>query len=256
MAVDKLVDSTQLDADLTSVANAIRTKGGTSASLAFPSGFVSAVEAIETGGGGSSFDLGDHSLPTGAVTTNVTELLGSTFRYRTGITSVSAPNCTKLTNYVFAACTALQSVSLPVCTSFFASNNFDGCSMLGGIVLPAITGTMPGATFLNCTSMAYADFGPNLNYWNGNDFFKNCAALTVIILRKSAVCKLNNISYLAGTPFASGGTGGTVYVPQALISSYQSATNWSTLYAAGSTTFAAIEGSQYENYYADGTPIT
>lgn len=51
MAVDKLVDSTQLDADLTSVANAIRTKGGTSAQLAFPSGFVSAVEAIPTGGG-------------------------------------------------------------------------------------------------------------------------------------------------------------------------------------------------------------
>lgn len=37
-------------ADLTSVANAIRTKGGTSAQLAFPSGFVSAVQAIETGG--------------------------------------------------------------------------------------------------------------------------------------------------------------------------------------------------------------
>lgn len=54
MAVDKLVDSTQLDADLTSVANAIRTKGGTSASLAFPAGFVSAVEAIPTGGGGES----------------------------------------------------------------------------------------------------------------------------------------------------------------------------------------------------------
>lgn len=51
MAVDKLVDSAQLDADLTSVANAIRTKGGTSAQLAFPAGFVSAVEAIPTGGG-------------------------------------------------------------------------------------------------------------------------------------------------------------------------------------------------------------
>jgi len=49
MAVDKLVDSTQLDADLTSVANAIRTKGGTSGSLAFPGGFVSAVQAIPTG---------------------------------------------------------------------------------------------------------------------------------------------------------------------------------------------------------------
>lgn len=43
MAVDKLVDSTQLDADLTSVANAIRTKGGTSAQLAFPAGFVQAI---------------------------------------------------------------------------------------------------------------------------------------------------------------------------------------------------------------------
>ena len=51
MAVDKLVDSTQLDTDLTSVANAIRTKGGTSAQLAFPSGFVDAIDAIRTGGG-------------------------------------------------------------------------------------------------------------------------------------------------------------------------------------------------------------
>lgn len=49
MAVDKLVDSTQLDSDLTSVANAIRTKGGTSAQLAFPSGFVTAVQNIPTG---------------------------------------------------------------------------------------------------------------------------------------------------------------------------------------------------------------
>ena len=49
MALDKLVDSSQLDTDLTSVANAIRTKGGTSAQLAFPAGFVSAVQAIPTG---------------------------------------------------------------------------------------------------------------------------------------------------------------------------------------------------------------
>lgn len=55
MAVDKLVDSAVLDANLTAVANAIRTKGGTSAQLAFPAGFVSAVQAIPTGGGA---DLG------------------------------------------------------------------------------------------------------------------------------------------------------------------------------------------------------
>ena len=51
MAVDKLVDSAVLNSNLTSVANAIRTKGGTSAQLAFPEGFVSAIGDIQTGGG-------------------------------------------------------------------------------------------------------------------------------------------------------------------------------------------------------------
>lgn len=38
--------------DLTAVANKIRSKGGTSAQLEFPSEFISAIEAIEGGGGG------------------------------------------------------------------------------------------------------------------------------------------------------------------------------------------------------------
>ncbi len=59
MALDKLVDATQLDAALTSVADAIRAKGGTSAQLAFPAGFVSAIGAIPTGGGGSDIILSE-----------------------------------------------------------------------------------------------------------------------------------------------------------------------------------------------------
>lgn len=51
MALDALVDSSQLNADLTSIANAIRTKGGTSASLTFPADFISAIAAISGGGG-------------------------------------------------------------------------------------------------------------------------------------------------------------------------------------------------------------
>lgn len=50
MSVDKLVDSTQLDSDLTSVANAIRAKSGGSSQLAFPAGFVSAIGDISGGG--------------------------------------------------------------------------------------------------------------------------------------------------------------------------------------------------------------
>ena len=42
------------DTELTSIANAIRTKGGTSASLVFPNGFVSAIGDIQTDGGGGN----------------------------------------------------------------------------------------------------------------------------------------------------------------------------------------------------------
>lgn len=77
MAVDKLVDSTQLNADLTSVANAIRAKGGTSASLAFPAGFVDAIGDIETGGGVTVSPLsvtanGTYTAPSGEAYSPVT----------------------------------------------------------------------------------------------------------------------------------------------------------------------------------------
>ena len=49
MAYDKVVDSALLDSKLTQVADAIRTKGNTSADLQFPSGFISAILAIQTG---------------------------------------------------------------------------------------------------------------------------------------------------------------------------------------------------------------
>ena len=46
MSYDKIVDGAALDADLTSIADAIRSKGNTTEQLAFPAGFVSAIDAI------------------------------------------------------------------------------------------------------------------------------------------------------------------------------------------------------------------
>lgn len=56
MAEYAVVNKTQLDADMTSVADTIRTKGGTTEQLAWPDGYKTAVEAIQTGGGGSVLD--------------------------------------------------------------------------------------------------------------------------------------------------------------------------------------------------------
>ena len=81
MAVDKLVDSVQLDADLTSVANAIRVKGGTSEQLEFPSEFIVAINAIQSGG--SSVIVNDAPDGNGGTirtitATNVTTLVEKT----------------------------------------------------------------------------------------------------------------------------------------------------------------------------------
>ena len=49
------------DSELTSVANAIRTKGGTNGSLVFPGGFTSAINAI-SGGGSSDFSTAEVTI--------------------------------------------------------------------------------------------------------------------------------------------------------------------------------------------------
>lgn len=85
--------------------------------------------------------------------------------------------------------------------------------------------------------------------------FENNPILDEIVLRSPTVVQLRHTRAFDNTPYKSGGTGGVIYVPQALISAYQTATNWSTVYGWGATTFEAIEGSYYETHHADGSAV-
>lgn len=293
MAVDKLVDSTQLDACLTSVANAIRTKGGTSASLAFPNGFVSAIEAISGGagvGGGYPLDsvLLHEYADNLAVETQADYLYPFAFK-NTGLTSFSAPNlirftdsgssssggigqgvfqnCTRLTSvslpaligsgsggYQFSGCTALTDVYMPNCPT--GQYMFRGCTALKRIAIPNKyqAGAMNNNGFYGCTNLEIVDLGAITK--TGIQEFYGCTKLTTLILRKTdSITALTNINCFTNTPFASGKAGGTLYVPSALISAYQSATNWSTILGYTNNNIEAIEGSPYENVYADGRPV-
>jgi hypothetical protein len=294
MAVDKLVDSTQLDADLTSVANAIRTKGGTSADLAFPAGFVSAVQAIPTGGGGfSADDVATHGF-SGDVVITSTSLLALSFA-GSKITSVTAPNTTSFVsqpNYsggswsgrVFAGCQHLARVDLPLitttgdltfygCTSLVSvhvpkaknvsANSFQNCSSLPTIVLPGLDGIIYASAFAGCSSLQSVDIGGTNPQIARTSAFKDCSTLNILVLRKTTAVSLTNINNFDGTPFASGGNGGTLYVPSSLISSYQSATNWSTILGYANNQIKSIESTHTDPnapidltlYYADGTLI-
>lgn len=273
MAVDKLVDSTQLDADLTSVANAIRTKGGTSASLAFPVDFVSAIAAIPSG----SDTLSETLLGTiTSVDTTASRTMPYLFYNCTALKTVNYPNAEAIKDHMFAGCSALESLSAGAATSIEA-RGFEGCSKMGTLYLPNVTAINGGYSFNNSGySSGWIVVLPALTSISG-DSFRHCKinavdigagvstipnrcfyatgandSYDIIILRRtSGVVALNNANSL----YLYAGTHADVYVPSALKSTYETALNWSTLVGDGSVTFHAIEGSIYETKYADGTTI-
>ena len=219
MSVDKLVDSAQLDTDLTSVANAIRTKGGTSAQLAFPADFVSAIAAIPSGGGTDYLAYRcNNNAEYSYFSVDVTNLSSGCFRDASNLTSLVLPKLETVqnTNYICAGCTKLS------CVDFGMPNRIAG------------------------------------------QMFYNDSALNVIVLRAPSVVPLVSQNALNNnTPFASGKAGGTLYVPSSLISSYQSATNWSTILGYANNQIKSIESTHTDPnapidltlYYADGTLI-
>ena len=155
--------------------------------------------------------------------------------------------------YVFRGCTNLTTVNLPSMTDW-NSAIFENCTGLVEISFPKFRGSAGISVFSGCTTLQKAIFSntteinpSSYNTGFGQRVFQNCSSLTTLVLKRTtAIYPIANINVFTGTPFAEGGTGGTVYVPQALIESYQTATNWSTLYAAGTCNFVAIEGSEYE----------
>lgn len=231
MAVDKLVDSTQLDADLTSVANAIRTKGGTSASLAFPADFLTAIAAIPSGGGGDPNENLTKLLQNSLTTVNCdASSLNAGIRNASGVKHIFLPQCTSVNGDACYNATGLIDVVFPILTSF-GTRVFYGCAAL----------------------VACDEYAANITA----NMFQNCSKLDTLVIRKtSSIVTLANINAFSGSCFASGKSGGTLYVPSALISSYQAATNWSTILGYSANNIQAIEGSIYETQYADGTPIT
>lgn len=176
------------------------------------------------------------------------------FKYNQFLETVSLAQFNVITNCqsMFWGCTSLKNVNLPA-LSRLVSYTFRGCTSLEAINLPSVTRTEPDG-LRDCTSLKSVDFTKQVTI-AGGETFRGSTKFSVLILRYNGVCPLSTINNFTATPFASGGTGGTLYVPQALIASYQSASNWSTILGYTNNQILPIEGSIYETQYADGTPI-
>lgn len=200
---------------------------------------------VSGGGGASAEDLFAGTFPSGDVSiSNVTNTY-QCLRGNTAITSFTSDSITQFYSANFLqACSALKTVELTATVSRFQGNMFQSCANLESISIPKLATTFPIYGAASCTKLKFVDLG-NCTQIIGNAF-NGDTVLDKIVIRNTSVCGLQNTSAFSGTPFASGRSGGTIYVPSSLISSYQSASNWSTINGYGTITWAAIEGSEYE----------
>lgn len=205
MATYKVVNADQLDADLKSVADAIRSKTKNSESLAFPRDYVSEVEGV----------------------------FGADALVDRSVTEISSP-AEHVGQFALHSCSKLKSVNLPNAT-YIDNSAFKLCTSLTSVVFPKVNRIDPSA-FAGCTSLQTADFQCASGAGVYASAFNGCSKLTALILRAAErVYTLYSQNAFTGTPIASGK--GYIYVPSEKLDAYKSATNWS-VYAAQ---FRAIE---------------
>ena len=174
------------------------------------------------------------------------------FRDKTALKNIKLSGVTLSGTNQFLGCTSLERARLDGVASLGTSAAFqnagrDATELV--IVLPSATSCPPDC-FRGCNVNAVIDLGPNFTSMGNRSFYNN-NFVGALILRSATVVTCGNSNAIDALVR---GKNSTVYVPQALISTYQTDTNWSLAYAAG-VTFTAIEGSQYETHYADGTVI-
>ena len=263
MAVDKLVDSAQLDADLSSVANAIRTKGGTSAQLAFPAGFVSAIQNIPSGGGGIDInDFASGAEPDGDITLNV-NLRAYAFFRAAHLGKVTMVGNHYLSAYSFGESSITEFSGVDITSDFTNVGTAFAYSQIKKLTAPKCTNWNSYGLCRGCAKLETIDCGSTS--FTAGVLFDGCNKLQTLILRSTALVSLGNVALFNNTPLRGyNGLTATIYIPKTLYDhlddgtadDYKAASNWSTMDAGGYITWAKIEGSYYETHYADGTAIS
>ena len=171
---------------------------------------------------------------------NLTTAGDAALSNNSNITSLNLPLLTQIGYSGFASCRQLQSVNLPLLQAV-PTFGFSTDDSLKSIVLPLAT-SIGRQGFAGCSRLTTADF-PLVTAIFDTYNFNNCSKLTSLILRNTTkVATLGNTNAFNSTPIASGT--GYIYVPAALKSQYEAATNWSRFAAQ----FRALE-----DYTVDGT---
>ena len=180
------------------------------------------------------------------------------FRYCYGLTGeVTLPSTvTSIGQYSFASCKNMTKFTATGAISTLGTYTFVGASAdhkmnVEEIHLPnlgtgiAINLNFGSTTAANaCQKLKVLDLGKAKSI--AANSFANCYALDTLILRRTSMTTLANVSAFLNTPMRGRNSQtGTIYVPESLIDTYKAGSVWSTLFGYGYVTFKKIEGSAY-----------
>ena len=171
----------------------------------------------------------DTTIEDGMIQRDITEIVNSTatkvgdkaFNSWTTLTSVKLYNITSVGTQGFYG-TKLASIVAPKLKSI-GNYAFQGCSLVE-LYLPELT-TVSMDVFRNNTTLKKCYF-PKINSITTNNFYGCTSLEAVIIDRTDKICTMGNVNTFSSSSVADGT--GYVYVPDELVETYKSATNWST----------------------------
>ena len=188
------------------------------------------------------------------VMNSVTEVQEYSFAGCDALESISFNSLATVGNYAFGWSPKLELFKLPSATTL-GTYVLTGSVSTNGVVIVLPSATSLASDCFRAVKVNKADFGPGISALPNRCFYGTSAnhTLNALILRRtSSIVTFGTSSIALSSPNVA-----TVYVPSALLSSYQANSAWTTwINSRSGNAFATIEGSAYENYYADGTPIT
>lgn len=169
--------------------------------------------------------------------TKLTYLSQSVFGYCANLVTVNLPNVTYSGGFCFDNDTSLTTLSLPEMTEISGNGICRDCSSLVSVYFPKASTWLGNDHFSGCTSLQIVDMGTR-NKIQYSSFSSSVHSVTDIYLRKTgSVCTLSGTS-TSFIPYYNQTI--NIHVPSDLIASYQTASNWVTLYNDGKVTFVAI----------------
>lgn len=281
---------TRLQGAKADLKTAIEGKGVTVSSSAKLDAYPALVDAISGGGGSDLYvkiiegtnevtTIVDNTLTKikGRGISNVTSLVSAEFNEVTSVgdrifesslanfESISFPKLKYIGGYTFSGATKFDTYNLPLLEEV-GTESFKQ-TKIAYAIFPRLR-TCGSGGFRENTSLLGADFSSSDIGSSGSNSiaqhaFNSDTSLSKIVIRRNAVMNLTNINAFAGTPFASDGSGGTLYVPNDLISSYQAHTNWSVILGYTNNQIKSIESTHTDpnapidltTHYVDGTLI-